>query len=78
MKCVSTVSYSLIINGGLTKPFPAKRGLRQGDPMSPYVFVLAMKYLGRELQQLATNVDFNYHQGVKRWEISTFVLLMTC
>jgi len=28
MKCISTVSYSLLLNGGLTEPFPAQRGLR--------------------------------------------------
>lgn len=66
MKCVSIVSYSLILNEGLTKPFLIKRGLRQGDPMSSDLFVLVMEYLGRELQQLAKNVDFNYHPRCER------------
>ncbi|XP_060181944.1 uncharacterized protein LOC132611538 [Lycium barbarum] len=35
MECVTIVQYSLILNGGLTPQFQAKKGLRQGDLMSP-------------------------------------------
>lgn len=82
MKCVTTVTYSLLLNGGLTKPFIAKRGLRQGDPMSPYLFVLAMEYLGRELKQLSRNGDFNFHPRCRKLEsihvCFAYDLLMFC
>ncbi|XP_009764354.1 secreted RxLR effector protein 78-like [Nicotiana tabacum] len=43
MECVTAVSSSLLINEGLTPKFMAKKGLRQGNPMSLYLFILAME-----------------------------------
>ncbi|XP_019239689.1 PREDICTED: uncharacterized protein LOC109219667 [Nicotiana attenuata] len=61
MACVSIVSYSIFINDKHFVPFAAKRGMRQGDPLSTYLFVLVMEYLRRRLKSLKDKPDFNFH-----------------
>lgn len=69
MTCVSTVSYSIVINGKPIAPFDAKRGMRQGDPLSPYLFVLAMEYLTRLMKTLKNKPDFNFHPRYEKLNI---------
>lgn len=53
MMCMKTVSYSVLINGEPKGRIIPTRGLRQGDPISPYLFMLCAEGLSAIIQKEA-------------------------
>lgn len=59
MMCVSTVSYSISFQGSMIGPIIPSRGLCQGDPLSPYLFLLCVEGLSNSLKQAVDSNQIN-------------------
>lgn len=69
MQCVSTCSFSVNLNGNAEGFFNGRRGIRQGDPISPLLFVLVMEYLTRLLKTEVRNGRIKFHHQCQNLEI---------
>lgn len=50
-QCITIVSFSFLVNGSPFRPLKPSRGLRQGDPISPALFVLYFDLMARLLHK---------------------------
>ena len=67
MECVGTTSAAVLVNGCPKKEFPIQRGLRQGDPLSPFLFLLAAEGFDALMKAAVSNNIFQpYGVGAQR------------
>lgn len=62
MLCVSSVSYSFLLNGTRVGHLIPNRGIRQGDPLSPYLFICCVEAF---IQMVESAVGLGSLQGIR-------------
>jgi len=57
MNLMSSTFFSILVNGVPSSPFSSSRGICQGDSLSPFIFVLIAKGLGRLIKHVVQSQD---------------------
>lgn len=70
-QCITTPSFSINVNGSLCGYFKGSKGLRQGDPLSPSLFVIAMEILARLLESNFSDGSIGFHPKASEVKISS-------
>ncbi|XP_010437848.1 PREDICTED: uncharacterized protein LOC104721538 [Camelina sativa] len=72
-ECISTASFSISVNGHTGGFFNSTQGLRQGDALSPYLFVLTMEVFSSLLKSRYQSGYISYHPKTSDLEISHLI-----
>lgn len=69
-QCISTTRFSVVINGKLCGYFKGTGGLRQGDCLSPYLFVIIMEVFSKLLHSKYSAGLVKYHPNATNPDVS--------
>ena len=67
---ITTPMFSICVNGELTGFFASKRGVRQGDPLSSFMFLIAMEAFSLSLSKAVLHPRFDFHPKCKQIKLS--------
>ena len=70
--------YSFLLychHGNMCGVFKGKKGLRQGDSLSQFLFVICLKYFFRALKKATKGSDFNFHPKCSKLRITHLALV---
>lgn len=68
--CISSARFSVKVNGESVGYFASSKGIRQGDPLSPFLFVLIMDVLSELLNNMGENDEFKYQHNMKSMRLN--------
>ncbi|XP_022847501.1 uncharacterized protein LOC111370020 [Olea europaea var. sylvestris] len=61
MECVTTPTYFIALNGSMHGFFKGGKGLRQGDPLSSFLFMFCLEYFSRMIKDAKNYSEFSYY-----------------
>ncbi len=67
----------ICINGELKSFFPRSKGVTQGDPMLPYLFVLVMKAFSELMESMTKRAQFHFYWRCHKVKIFHLCFFMT-
>ena len=67
MECINTISYSILVNGESKGIITSSRALRQGDSLSPFLFLFCVEGLDAILRKLAGEGDIKGFFSMQEW-----------
>lgn len=71
--CISSAQFAMMLNGQPSELFQSKKGIRQRDPISPFLFVIEMEYLSRILKAARRSNNFSFHPRCKKMGLNHFM-----
>lgn len=68
--CITHLKFSIAMNEDFVGYILGAKGIRQGDPLSPYHFIIGMNILSSLLNEVVVHGVFEFHPKCKRLELT--------